>query len=328
MKKGMRILTMLLVAALFMTLVPADGMAANAACDYIEVVTENAPLRREASQNGKIMKRFDKGIILKTSGWCLNAKLHKWFKVEFEGETCFIFSGNVCFHSHSYLKLKTAETTLGLCSCGELVEFQHHKTHLLKTGGGIGFIGLEMTIARAYAADFVPVNSLAESVTVAGEWANMDAGLPFADIVGVGIIILALAAELMDALPEMDTYVQVLEHIDYQEFIDRESVCSPESYRLVLPFTSKEALSVTQKCYDMTAALLLVISGQNVYTRMPDKAYELAALFSTFGSYQFESAHGPGMYDHIHLFEDETFKISNHIFYGAASGTNELPIGF
>ena len=58
-----RIISMLLCACMLVSLVPVNAHAASETI-YVEVTKDNAPLRSENNQDGAVVARYEKGIIL------------------------------------------------------------------------------------------------------------------------------------------------------------------------------------------------------------------------------------------------------------------------
>ena len=322
-----RIISMLLCACMLVSLVPVNAHAASETI-YVEVTKDNAPLRAENNQDGAVVARYEKGIILETEGSCINKKLNTWYKVDYEGKTCYIYSGNVAVHEHKYMEINVLDYCFYFCDCGELLQETTKNLKLLRSPASVGYIGMGVQLVTAYSGTI----SMEEAVAVAGGLSIADGALPVGDVIALGVLLLATLAELSNGLPDQLTSTQVLQQVDYRELLKRnEESCSDYSYRRVTSLTKDGNLTVSKTCYNLAAAFVCAAGlKENIYTRYVESAYALAALFSTYGSYKTDPAHNEGYYQHFHLYWDEknSGKVSNHVFYGTALSTGALPIGY
>ena len=308
MKKFTKIMSLLLVLTLFVGMIPTPAYAASVS--YLEVTRNNAPIRADKYDTGKIIDRCAKGTVLKCTGTTYNWKTSKWYKVEWEGKTRFIYSGNVKTHSHSYKNKVTFDgVTYKICGCGYINVTA--KTQVkVKQGNAIAmsataFAPLAGSTATAYS--FIPA---------AGGAAALDGPLPFGDV--AALLILAYGAYTMTSGTTISTSKakSMAISLDFDDYLKQNpNICSEASFRMVSRATGKNLTYIGKTCYNAVQAYALAVGGQDMYTRYMPNA-KLAASFHPGGCYSEIDKNKPNYYYHYHLGANAKSKVGGHIFYG------------
>lgn len=208
MSKITRIIAVALVLAMAVSAFPVAAFAANS--EYLEVIVDNAPIRKECREKGEIVARCAKGAVLESTGSTLNKYLHKWYLVNYEGKTYYIYSDNVKTHTHNYESLTLEDIKLKICkNCGDIT------AEGKKTATYEEYIGL--------AAVALPA---------------IDGPLPVGEIIA-GILITYSAAKMSQAMvPVAADIVEQIKKVDFSDYLKKrsENICTPESFRRVVRY--------------------------------------------------------------------------------------------
>ena len=299
MKKFTKFLSVLLVLALFVGMIPTPAFAASTT--YLEVTRNNAPVRADKFDTGKVVERCAKGTVLKSTGTTWNWKGSKWHKVQLEGssKTYYIYDGNVKTHKHSYKNTVTFDgVTYKICSCG-YINVTATTQVKLKQGNAIALS------ASTY-------GSLALGTSAA------DGLLPVGD--AIGLVILAYGAYTMSTgqtISSSKAYDIAID-LDFDEYLKQNrNTCSEASFRMVSRGTGKNLTYIGSTCYNAVQAYCLAVGGVDVYTRYMPNAM-MAASFHPDGCYSEIDKNKPNYYYHYHLGADADHKVGGHIFYGTS----------
>ncbi len=111
-----KVVAILMILCTLVTVFPLNAVAASTT--YVEVTKDNAPLRKDKSEDAAVVLRATKGTVLEVVSWTLNGYLHKWYKVKTVSGNLFIYSGNAKEVSVSGytkdIKLSASSATLNL----------------------------------------------------------------------------------------------------------------------------------------------------------------------------------------------------------------------
>ena len=284
MKKVFKLMSFVLVMALLVVSTPISANAASVT--YLEITRDNAPLRKEAHDEGKIVARCEEGAVLKSTGSFYNYKFRKWHRVEYQGSTYYIYSGNVATHTHDYEELYYGGTTYKYCDCGQ--------------------VNVVSTTTK-YASE-----TIASYASAAGLAIGLDGPAPIGDIVGAAIIMYTACYLATNGLS--DVVIDVLEEIDVDEFLDdRENECSAESFRKVSR-VGGTLTYIDNQCMDEIQAFFYVMLVGDVYNYDEQNAEELAALYGSY--FKDKDKDKPSYWWHFHLGNDHKSKVKGHIFFG------------
>ena len=286
MKVLMRFMTFVTVMALMVVSAPISTNAASVT--YLEITRDNAPLRKEAHDEGKIVVRCEEGAVLKSTGSFYNYKFRKWHKVEYQGKTYYIYSGNVEKHQHDYEEISYGGATYKYCDCGQI--------------NVVSTTTMSNSNANAVAAY--------AGTAAAAPW--LDGPLPVGDIIAAGVLL--YTGCFLATSDFSDTVVEVLEEIDIDELLDaKDNVCSVESFRKVTR-AAGPLTYIDNECMDMIQAYFYVMLVGDVYNVSEDKAEELAALYINY--FRDRDADKPEYWYHYHLGNDHKDKVKGHVFFG------------
>jgi hypothetical protein len=284
MKKMFKLMSFVLVMALLVVSTPISANAASVT--YLEITRDNAPLRKEAHDEGKIVARCEEGAVLKSTGSFYNYKFRKWHRVEYQGSTYYIYSGNVETHYHEYEELYYGGTTYKYCDCGQV--------NVVST----------VNVSQS--------NSIAAYAGAAGVAVAVDGPIPVGDIVGAAILL--YGACYLATSEFSDAVIDVLEEIDVDEFLDaHENVCSTESFRKVSRLGGTLTY-IDNECMDDIQAFFYVMLVGDVYNVYEQNAEELAALYGSY--FKDRDKDNPAYWWHFHLGNDHKDKVKGHIFFG------------
>lgn len=294
-KNWKRIVTLLMALVLFVGMVPAPIQAASTT--YLEVTRDNAPIRAKSHDEGKIIDRCEKGVVLKSSGAFLNYKLNKWYKVEYQGKTRYIYSGNVKTHKHAYQNLNYDGVTYQICDCGKV---NVKATTQIKS--------VQANAIAGYASQY---GSLAATSSA------LDGPIPAGDI--IGLLILAYGAYVVStgAISRSAAHSISID-LDFDEYLkENRNVCSEASFRLVQRHKGSNLTYIGKQCYNAAQAYILARFGADVYTKYQPNAF-LAASMHPKGCYSEIDKNQPNYYYHYHLGADKNSKTGGHIFFGSS----------
>lgn len=285
MKKSVRMLAAVLVLAIAISAFPVSAFAVQD--EYLEVIVDNAPIRKECYEKGDVVARCIKGAVLESRGATINRYLHKWYKVKYEGHTCYIYSDNVKTHSHDYQSLTLEGITLKICkNCGDIVSEDS-----------------KLPTYSEYA-------SLAAVALPA-----MDGLLPVGDIVAA-ILLAYSVAKLSPAIVTVaEDIAEQIREIDFAAYLEKrnEKNCTPYSFRRVTRFP-KGLKYLDSECMDYAEAYIWVaVFKGDVYTASEDAALILAS-WSPKGSICERDKDKESYFYHYHLSIDRSEKA--HIFFG------------
>ena len=89
--------------------------------DMYEIIKQDAPLRQEPRNTGKVIVRLSEGQLLSVAQVVRNEKNNDWMRVEYTDEdgivrSAYMYSGNCNKHTHTYAKiLESNEGSMKVC---------------------------------------------------------------------------------------------------------------------------------------------------------------------------------------------------------------------
>lgn len=288
-----KLICMLLVLVMLIGLLPLEAFAAEER--FLEVTVENAPIRKKASSEGKIVARCPKGTVLRYAGSCINKKLNLWYEVQEYGKSnlYYIYSENVKFHEHSYRELEVNEVTYWICNCGYMEANADTKAEQKEA---------KKILAAATAA--LPL---------------VDGPLPVGDVLAVGVVIVGTCLAQQLAVPAANQLANIISNVDFSDYLERRSNnnCSEYSFRRVQRI--KGGLKyIDDKCMDQVEAYLyLRLVNGDVYTPNEDAAMLLAAMHKSAIMERDKAKPNKDIssyFFHYHLGVER--EIGGHIFFG------------
>lgn len=288
-----KIISLLLVLCITMGVLPTSAFAAGNS--YIEVTRENAPIRKEASGKADVVVRCKEGTVLSSTGSCRNWYLNKWYKVDLEGQTYYIYSGNVKIHEHNPTVLNINGICYSVCKCGNVSVSANSEEQAAESQTVLGAISMAISLM------------------------TMDGPLPIGDLIAGGILIVSACLAMDYAAPLAEDLAAVLSEVDFDNYLRNrdENTCPVGSFRRVVRFSG--GLKYTdQYCMDIVEAYVYVrlIQG-DVYTANEDDAMLLAAMHGS--AIMERDKAGPNKdittyFFHYHLGTGRESKA--HIFFG------------
>lgn len=284
-----RMISLLLILGVLLSLLPVSAFAESKT--YIEVTKNNAPLRDRPYEEGQAIAKCEEGTVFSVVDTRINKRLNKWYEVFYNGKSCYIFSGNVKTHTHSYKSIIINDICFDVCACGD--------ASVSSAPSDKKEVGNEILSSASLAAPAV--------------FAGADGPLPIGDIIGLGILIVGTCYAHDILVPSTENLVEMLKESDFYEYLNEsERVCKPTDFRLVmrlpgmLKYTDNRCMDVME-AYIATRFLHL-----DVYTADENAALALVAM------------HGSGIMErdkdkesffyHYHLGTDRIIK--SHIFFG------------
>ena len=88
-----KLVSLVLVLCTLLTILPLNALAASKT--YVIVTKDNAPIRSGAGEKYEVLARATKNTVIETTGTKLNLSLNAWYKLNVNGKTAYIYSGNV-----------------------------------------------------------------------------------------------------------------------------------------------------------------------------------------------------------------------------------------
>lgn len=288
-----KIISMILILSLLIGILPTSASAAGNS--YIEVTRENAPIRKEASEKADIVVRCKEGTVLSSTGSCWNWYLNKWYKVDLDGQTYYIYSGNVKNHKHDPTDLNINGICYSVCKCGDVS------------------VSADSEEQKAESQTVLGATSMAIPLM------TMDGPLPIGDLIAAGILITSACLSMHYAVPLAEDLAVMLSEVDFDDYLQNrdENTCSTDSFRRVERFPG--GLKYTdQYCMDIVEAYVYVrlIQG-DVYTANEDAALLLAAMHGSAIMERDKASPNKDITTYFYHYHLGTGRVSKaHIFFG------------
>lgn len=289
-----RLTSVFLVLCLLITAFPITAFADDD--DHLVVTRDHAPIRRGNNEDASVVAYCNKGDILETTGSSLNHWLNRWYKVRYNGDIYYIYSGNVRTSSHSYTRFTYEGVKYAVCTeCG------HANVTLT--------VSTKVSNSTAF--------SVASYLPVGLGYAAVDGPLPFGDLAFLLTIALTTYAA-SSSLNESVVMDLTMDLVDFLNDNDYERVCSIDSFYQVLRVPNG-LKKLSNTCYNYAEAYAYVLAGGDVWTETFDAAQKLA-FFYPDGGYPEIDDDSPGYYYHFHFGRDVKHKNrkAGHIFYGTS----------
>ena len=127
-----KLLAAVLALLLVVELVPLPAKASGSSRTYevaspyeeggtlMEITKDNAPIRYGAAEKSGVVRRCFKSEVIAVHGSCRNRYHNLWYKTRVNGETCYIYSGNVKKHTHHYTTFDAEGLIYHACTCGQV----------------------------------------------------------------------------------------------------------------------------------------------------------------------------------------------------------------
>ena len=304
----------LLVVSIAMTAGEWEAVPVHAASktECVDVTKVDAPLWSGPTKYSELVDHTYLGRVLAVVDETVNEYGNLWYEVAWEkepgdGNTAFIYSGNVEPHTHGYCCLYVEGVEYSYCECGDVyvmgtsyVEVSQEDTYMMSTMAQAGILSLG------------------------------DTALPFGDMVAGVLIIGTICLYLTDNIPT--TLQMVTEEIDFLDYLkENPEVCTETNFRMVTR-DMKNGLLVIEgdNCLTISEAYVYArFCGGDVWT--PDKtgtsALACAELNGEFFGPEVDKDK-PGYYYHYHMGTDHDNAVESHIFYGTGQYTGSYPVGY
>lgn len=298
-----KVLSMFLAFLMVLSLCPTQVYAVSVT--KLEVIQNNAPIRRKANSEGEIATRCSVGSILESSGSLVNSRGNKWYKVNYNGSTCFIFSGNVKIHSHNYQSMTLDGITYKACDCGDVqVSYTvYEKEKVLKANALAG-------VATGF------VLSQCGSTVVAPGVGNAI----------VAVLTIYAAYQVMSGSMTTEIATAIVKELTWSDYLwERRNVCSDTSFRMVKRDGWKLTY-INDRCLSLPEAYVYVryLCG-DVYTEYASTALALASINKDGYVGPERDSDKPDYYYHFHMLAESQLeqvdKLSAEIIINSMDGT-------
>lgn len=289
-----RFLSVIMVIAMVVcSFPPREAQAATVT--YCEVISDGTTIHAKNRGSSRVVATCQAGAVLEVKGSCRNIFFNKWYKLDYNGQTCYIYSKDVKPHNHSYMDLSFNGVTYMICDCGSITQW-----------------------ADSY-EDRLAGENVSKAVTMALPitLAAADGPLPVGDLLAAGILILAGCMSMDVSLPTTEELAVLMSEAEFEDYIkSREYACAIDSFRRVKR-ENGQLRYIDDNCLDRVEAYIWVrfLNG-DVYTPYEDNAMLLAAMH---GAATMERDKDKKSYFyHYHLgVRDETKQhLGGHIFFG------------
>lgn len=274
----------------------------------LEVTKDNAPIRSGPGKTYSVLVECAEGAVLKSTGSTRNKYNNRWYKVEYDGQTGYLYEGNVTTHFHDYYSFTYDDVTYNVCDCGKV-------TATVTT--------TKVTTQQSNAM------SAASSAAVCTTMALADGPAPVGDAVCVGMLAVLGVMSLTAVKPTTEVITTIIEDIDFSSYSGDELKCYRKIQRIngKLYYQDDEALGIFE-AYEYVMTKQESKDGKRAYGDVWCETPELAlALASLHGEYYSERDKDmPSYFYHYHLGPDKKHKVGGHIFYGT-NDYGETPIG-
>lgn len=288
-----KIISMILILGILIGMFPTSASAAGSS--YIEVTRDNAPIRKAASEKADVVVRCKEGTVLSSTGSCRNWYLNKWYKVSLDGQTYYIYSGNVKIHEHNPTNLNINGICYSVCKCGDVSVNANSEEQKAESQTVLGATSMAIPLI------------------------TMDGPLPIGDLFAAGILIVSACLSMNYAAPLAEDLAEMLSEVDFDNYLSNrdENTCPTGSFRRVVRFPG--GLKYTdQYCMDIVEAYVYVYLIQgDVYTANEDDALLLAAMHGSAIMERDKAAPSKDIstyFYHYHLGTGRESKA--HIFFG------------
>ena len=300
----------LLVVALLMTFLPNVSIDVQAKeKKFVDVVVDDAPLKSSAYKYTDIVARTYSGRVLTVVDEISNEYGHVWYEVAWEtepgdGNTAYIYGGNVKEHEHSYLCKEVDGVEYSYCECGDV--YVEETSQVKISNADTLVLGATATAGATSVMDGpLPVGELIGLVLVAGTWCLAYSG--------------AIPTELQEITTDKD----------FSDYIkENGETCSEVNFRMV-----RREKGVLVKIGDYC----LTIPQAYVYARYckgdvwtPDEtgaaALACAELNGDYWGPEVDK-NQPGYYYHYHFGTDHKNIVGGHVFYSKGQFTGCIPVG-
>lgn len=312
----------LLIVALLVVFLPDVRVNVQAQeKKFVDVVVSDAPLKSSAYKYTDIVARTYSGRVLTVVNEISNEYGHVWYEVAWEnepgdGNTAYIYSGNVKEHEHSYQNKEVEGVEYSYCECGDVyvketsqVKFSNADTLVLGATATAG--------ATSMVDGPLPVGDLVGLVLVAGTWCLLYSG--------------AIPTELQEVTTDKDFSDYIKENGD---------TCSDTNFRIVVR-EGKELVKASDYCLTIPQAYVYArYCKGDVWT--PDETGVVAlACAKLNGDYIGPEVdkNQPSYYYHYHFLAEPTQTeegqettqghktVGGHVFYGKGVFTGCIPVG-
>lgn len=279
--------------------------------ELVETI-KDCPIRTGAGQDHRKVANCPEDVVLEVIGHKVNKHLNLWYKVNYRDSannicyTGYIYSKNVRTHTCSFDSFTYDGVTYHYCDCGKI-------TVTVKTN---------MEVKKADAV------TIAGYATTAGITATADGPLPLGDMIAVGILVATGLAYKMDALPTVTMIEEVIQEVDFDEYVEENDACPSTSYRKVAR-VGGTLKYIDDDCMTAVEAYVYVRAGGDVYASNMNTAAAVGALH-TGGCFSEIDGGGKDYWYHYHLgaineYGKHIGVVGGHIFYGESAITHRVP---
>lgn len=202
-------ITVVVILAILLCCTPSaiTVFAAENDVEYVEVVSETAPLRKGPYERKDVVATVGSGDCLQVLGKTRNAFGNTWYRLSYGGTTVYCYATHLAPHAHEYMSITS---DLSLCKCGS---YQIKDNRAMKQTGMLLTAGTLATAELAAAAA-----SMGTAVTT-----TLSSAFPYVAIVAISgmLIYMAVSASGTQIQVEDVTVVQSMDDVDlYNETAD------------------------------------------------------------------------------------------------------------
>lgn len=313
-----RTIALILALVLVINLVPCVS-ASESTSDYIEVTSQEAPLRSGAGKKHSEIAQLQEGDCLIVIDYVINKYGNLWYKVEYGDDVGYLYESHAVLHQHDYEAIADG---LNVCKCGAYTIDED--STIMQTNAAVATAGTLITAEAVAAAGQLS----AAGAAIAG---GLAAAFPYVAVAAVGGMLIYMAVNATGTQVKDVTRVETLD--DVKKLMDDND--GVEAYfaavfsfgkvpALILasaPMDLDEATSYLRKCVRNPLSALVYdttgISMLNIYTFTDDLARQLCKNFvSKEKNYAYgNSKKVLGVSEHDHSYDSQKIYFEHyHIF--------------
>ena len=236
-----KIISMILfITLIFGMAAPASASTENVQETYIEIISDNAPLRTGPGKNHEAVASLEKGDCLVMTGWSENRHGNIWYHCQYAGsdETLYIFSDHVKYHTHSY---QAVTSEFSYCPCGR---FEIDSSSGIALTNGL-LLNAGSLLTNAIVAATAELSTMGSAIT-----SGMGAAFPYVAVVSISGMLIYMAVSRSGA--------QVKDVVRVESFTDVWRIFETEGpnvyYAASFVFGNTPALILTSDGMDLDDA--------------------------------------------------------------------------
>ncbi len=305
-----------LFALLLAIMIVASSIPAtvNAESNEYVIAVKDAPIRTGPKEKAGIIAWVEEGTMLPVTGSCYNIHLNKWYEVAYGGQQGYIYSGNVVRHEHDYQTFIVRDITFEVCGCGDyhIYAGTSEKTEEGEVLMANALALLPTSVMMSENAYLIEDALLAAPALSAG-----DLTLPIGEVIGVCLIIAAVAYAYATPMPEVKDVQDLLSQSEFLEAIrEMNRICTAQDFWIVQRYPlGLKIVGPRTACLKMVEAFVAsYIFGLDVWTLDEYAAAALASMGNAMNICEKDKDQETYFW-HYHYGTDR--KKHAHIFFGA-----------